>query len=174
MSRVLGVLWLTLLWVLLWRDADPVNVAGGALLAIVLVTVGRNLEPGPVAIRPVAVLKFIGVFAYKLLEANIVLAREVVTPQNRIETGIVAVPLPGCSPLLLTLTGNAVSLTPGTLTVEVATEPEPVLFVHVLHLHDIDHARADVLEIAQLLRDAFEPDARLLDDPRSIDREAGS
>lgn len=159
MSRVVGVVWLTLLWVLLWRDAHPVNIAGGVLLGVVLVSFGTREGSSGVRFRPVAAAKFVVVFAYKLLEANLVLAREVVTPRNSIETGIVAVPLPGFSPLLVTLTGNAVSLTPGTLTVEVVTEDEPVLYVHVLHLHDIEHARADVRQIGRLLRDAFGSDA---------------
>ncbi len=159
MTRLLAVLWLTALWALLWRDASPVNLAGGFVLAAALVAVRGRGEPETFTIRPLASLRFLAVFAYKLVEANVVLAREVVTPQNRIETGIIAVPLAGCTDMVVALAGNAVSLTPGTLTIEVGSDPEPVLYVHVLHLHDLDRARRDVLEIAALVRAAFQPGA---------------
>jgi multisubunit Na+/H+ antiporter MnhE subunit len=36
-------------------------------------------------------------FAYKLVESSVVVARTVIRPRHRIRTGIVAVPLHGCS-----------------------------------------------------------------------------
>ena len=155
-SRVLAVAWLTGLWVLLWRDASIPNILGGLVIGglCVLLSPGR---PGAIEhrIRPLAFLKFLGVFAVKLVEANIVLAREVVTPENHIKTGIVAVPIPGASDLVLTIVANAVSLTPGTLTLDTRLEPEPTVYVHVLHLHDLDRARAEVVEIADLVQAAL-------------------
>ena len=51
----------------------------------------------------------------------------------------------------MTLVANSITLTPGTLTVEVQDEP-PVLYVHCLGLDDPDQVRRDVLD---LQRDAL-------------------
>jgi hypothetical protein len=49
---------------------------------------------------------------------------------------------------------NAVSLTPGTLTLDVDPDP-PVLYVHVLHLRDVDRLRREVAPLELLVTQAF-------------------
>ena len=142
------------LWVILWRDLSIANVLSGLVVGVVVTTLPRRDQIRH-RVRPLAVLRFLGVFAVKLVEANIELAREVVTPTNSINTGIVAVPIPVESDAVVTLVASAVSLTPGTLTLETTPCPDPVLYVHVLHLRDIDHARDEVLGIARLAAAAF-------------------
>lgn len=151
MRRATTVLWLTVLWVVLWRDLSIANVASGAAVGAVveLLHPDRRRGTGQHAVRPLALLSFLGYFAVKLVESNLVLAREVVTPTNQIRTGVIEVPLHQCSDLVVTLVANAVSLTPGTLTLEVRQLETPTLYVHVLHLHDVERARADVLELSR-------------------------
>lgn len=90
----------------------------------------------------------------ELLEASVIFAWEVVTPRNRINQGIVAIALRGVSDVMTTLVANAISLTPGTLTLEVHRDPT-VLYVHVLHVHDIERMRREVLHLAALAVRAF-------------------
>lgn len=142
------------LWVILWRDLSTANILSGLVVGFVVTTLPRRDQVRH-RLRPLAALRFLGVFAVKLVEANIELAREVVTPTNSINTGIVAVPIPVESDAVVTLVASAVSLTPGTLTLETTPCPDPVLYVHVLHLRDIDHARDEVLGIARLAAAAF-------------------
>lgn len=159
MNRLLSVAWLTTIWVVLWRDADPVNVCVGLALSVALVAaVDRGAASGANTIRPVPAARLAVVFAWKLLEANLRLAREVVTPRNTIETGVIEVRLPTCTDVSLALTANAVSLTPGTLTIEAFNGPVTRLYVHVLHLHDVEAARREVRQIAALVRNAFDVD----------------
>lgn len=153
MKRMLSILGLTSLWVVLWRDISVANVASGLVVsAVVSSGIPRSAEH---RVRPLALARFVGYFAVELVRANLVLAREVVTPQNQIETGIIAVPLDGYSDFVATIVANATSLTPGTLTLELVRRPEPVLFVHVLHLHDLADARADVENMARRVEAAF-------------------
>lgn len=153
MRRALAIGWLTVLWVVLWRDPSPANLLSGlALAGLVSVLVPTDSRH---RVRPLPLLRFVAFFLRELVAANFVLAREVVTPANRIHTGIIAVPLPGFSDLVVTIVANATSLTPGTLTLEVARDPEPVLYIHVLHLHDHETARSDVLDLAARVAAAF-------------------
>jgi multicomponent Na+:H+ antiporter subunit E len=154
---VLVVTWLTILWVILWRDLSIANVLSGILIGalVELAKPWRSLGQKHHTIRPRALVVFVTYFVWKLLEANIVLAREVLTPRNSIETGVIAVRLGPCSDLVVAIVANAISLTPGTLTLEVRREDVPTLYVHILHLHDIGAARADVEKLTDLVNAAF-------------------
>lgn len=159
-TRIAFSLWLVFVWVALWGDLTWGNVAGGALVAAALLTLFPRAGPsGALVIRPLAALRFAGYFIFKLVEANAVVAWEVITPNNEnVNEGIVAVPVADASDGLITLLANAISLTPGTLTLEVREQP-PMLFVHVLHLRSIERTRADVHRLESLARCAFEPGA---------------
>jgi multicomponent Na+:H+ antiporter subunit E len=148
--------WLVAMWIALWGEVTVANVAGGVLAATaVLVTYRVAARPTPAyAIRPLAAVRFLGYFLVKLFEANLVLAWEVITPRNKINEGIVAVPIRGCSDGLITLVANSITLTPGTVTLEVSRDPA-VLYVHVLHLRDIDEVRRDVQHLEDLVVRAF-------------------
>jgi multicomponent Na+:H+ antiporter subunit E len=148
--------WLVAMWIALWGEVTVANVVGGILAATaVLATYRVAARPTPAyAIRPLAALRFLGYFLVKLFEANLILAWEVVTPRNKINEGIVAVPIRGCSDGLITLVANSITLTPGTVTLEVSREPA-VLYVHVLHLRDVDEVRRDVQHLEDLVVRAF-------------------
>ena len=157
-TRIAFSLWLVFVWVALWGELTWGNVVGGALVAAALLALFPNAGPsGAVVFRPLAALRFLGYFIVKLVEANAIVAWEVITPNNsNVNEGIVAVPVAGASDALITVLANAISLTPGTLTVEVRDEP-PMLFVHVLHLRSIEQTRADVHRLETLARRAFAP-----------------
>jgi multicomponent Na+:H+ antiporter subunit E len=155
MMRALLVAWLTVLWLVLWRDASAANVVSGVAIALVVLLVFPPRQvTGEHALRPVKLLVFIGYFAWKLVVSNLIVAREIVTPRDHVRSGIVAVPVEACSDLVITLVANAISLTPGTLTLEVRRDP-PVLFVHVLHLHDLDQVRRDIRTLQRLTVEAI-------------------
>lgn len=148
-------LWLVLVWVALWEEVSPGNVLAGVAVATALLAAfprGEGLLRG--RIRPLATARFVVHFSWKLVEASVIVAWEVVTPRNRINEGIVAVPIHGVSDGLVTVVANGISLTPGTLTLEVDRDPT-VLYVHVLHLRDIEAVRRDVLRLEELAVRAF-------------------
>lgn len=159
--RISGILvWLVILWLLLWDDLSIANVVSGALVGIAVLTFAhlprvRHADDEHVA--RVNVLRSVG-FAcyvlYKLVEANFVLAWEIVTPRNSINTGVVAVPLRTESSTAMMVIANVITLTPGTMTIEVAGSP-PVIYVNVLHLDDIERVRRDLLRLEELSVRAF-------------------
>jgi multicomponent Na+:H+ antiporter subunit E len=156
MSLIVLVTWLTVMWVALWGNLSWANVLGGVAASLVLLAVYRVATSGAPAypLRPLHAVRFILYFLWKLFEANLVLAWEVVTPRNKINEGIVAVPIQGCSDGLITLVANAITLTPGTVTLEVQRHPA-VLYVHVLHLRDIEDVRREVQHLEALAIRAF-------------------
>ena len=163
------LVWLVIVWVALWEDISAANILSGVAVAGTLVTVFPVLRTERTGrLRPVAAASFLVYFWWKLIEASATVAWEVVTPRNRINEGIVAVPLHGSSPVLATVVANAISLTPGTLTLEVREEPL-VLYVHVLHLRDVEAVRRDVHHLEVLAIRAFGSDEAV----RSVAAEPG-
>ncbi len=160
-SGLLGLLlWITSLWILLWGNLSVANALGGLAVAVVVLVVARlpRLSRRGAAdtakIAPLATLRF-GVFVLvKLIEANLVLAvgdRHATQPDpHRYRAG----PLRTESDLATMVVANVVTLTPGTITIEIEQSP-PVLYVHVLHLHDLDAVRRDLLRIEELSVRAF-------------------
>lgn len=143
------------MWVLLWGEPTPANILGGVAVAAALVLVFPAASEGPGSnFRPVAAARFLLHFLYKLVEANLILAWEVATPGNRIREGVVAVPVHLSSRGLVTMVANAISLTPGTLTLEVDMERRAI-YVHVLHLHDLEKVRSDLHRFEELALRAF-------------------
>ena len=156
-SRLPLVAWLTAVWTGLWGDVSAANVLGGLAVGAVVVT----LLPLPAAprhgrLRPLAALRLLGVFAVDLVRANVVVAAQVLRASTGVgpplRQAIVACPLRGRSDRLTTLVANMVSLTPGTLTVEI-DRLEALIYVHVLDLVSPDELRQDVRDLeARVIR----------------------
>ncbi len=154
MTRVVRLVWLTGVWVALWSDVSFANVLSGLLVAAAIVALFDTWHTGRVVVRPVAVLRFTGFFLYQLARSTLVVARTVLTPHDRIRTGIVAVPLRGCSDAVATLIADAISLTPGTLTLEVRRDPL-TLYVHALDVRDITVLQREIRTLEVLAVKAF-------------------
>lgn len=162
MSR-LGVLvlpWLTVFasWVALWGDPAAGTVVAGAVVATAVVALVGGARTRRGRLRPLAALRFTAHVAWNLVKATFLVAWEVVTPRNRIVEGIIAVSLPDPTPVVLLAVTNAIGLTPGTVVVDLDEDP-CVLYVHVLHLIDIDAVREDLARLVALATAAFGPPA---------------
>ena len=145
------MLWLTGVWVGLWGSVTAANVLGGVAVALLLVTVLPLTEvPTAAVVRPFALLRFLAFFAVDLVRSSLQVAALVLAPRRALRQAVVAMPVRGASDSLLTLLANAISLTPGTLTLEV-DRPGSTLYVHVIDVGEgVDAVRADLLHIERL------------------------
>ena len=157
-GRWLTAGWLVVVWIALWdrltvADALAAVVVTAALLA--LFPPGLRRDAGGVGrVRPVALARYVAFFAWQVVRANLRVAKVVLGPSGRVDEGIVEVPLAGASGVLLNVIVNNVSLTPGTLVLEVRRSP-PVVYLHVLQLGDPERVRRDVRRLERLLLRAF-------------------
>jgi multicomponent Na+:H+ antiporter subunit E len=117
----------------------------------------RRRGGGRFTFRPVAIGRLFGHVLLVTVRSNIELIREVLARSSRIRTAVVGVPLPGCSDELLTLITNVLAMSPGTMPLELRSNPT-VLYVHVLHLTDIEKVRQDILHLTDLTVRAFASD----------------
>lgn len=94
---------------------------------------------------------FIGYFIWELVRSNIRVAWDVITITHYMKPGILAVPLEAETNLEITLLANFISLTPGTLSLDVSSDHK-VLFVHAMYLTDIDDFKAVERRLLRVLR----------------------
>lgn len=169
MSRLLPSTLLLVVWLALWGEVSVINVASGVLVVAILALFVRPM-PREHTLHPVALVHLLGVFVWRLLSssATVVLAVLAPTP-SRLRSGVVGVPLSHSSPLVATIVSDAISLTPGTLTLEAryAGDEEgagetiegtpPVLYIHVLGLANPASIRDDVRRLEALVVSAVTP-----------------
>ena len=143
-------------WVALWGGVTPANVFGGILIAAVVLVAAPLPRPSrsPLVIHPFRVVVFAVYFLRELVKANAAVVVAVLRPPSTTTSGIIAVPLSSDCDALITIIANTISLTPGTLTVEVDRQP-PVLYIHVLNLTDIGQVKADLATLERHATRAF-------------------
>ncbi|MDP2759103.1 MAG: Na+/H+ antiporter subunit E [Sideroxyarcus sp.] len=131
---------LFLLWAALTNAASLGTLLLGLLLALGLPFVVAPFWPDarPVA-RPGLILKFAAQIVRDMLIANWAVARRVVGPVAKLSPAFIEVPLDLRDPFVATILGSIVSLTPGTISVDVDRER------WVLQLHALDAPDPDTL-----------------------------
>ncbi len=81
------------------------------------------------------VVGFVLFFIKELIRSNIQVAFDVVTPPHYMKPGIVQIPLSAATDLEITLLSNIITLTPGTLGLDVSSDKR-YLYVHAMYVKD--------------------------------------
>ncbi|WBB49938.1 Na+/H+ antiporter subunit E [Verrucosispora sp. WMMA2044] len=115
--------------------------------------------PRRTAVRVRRVLRFAGYFAVRLVQANLAVAWEILTPGSRLAPAVVRVPLRAATDTEVAAVALAVSLTPGTLTLSVQGAPTAALWVHGMYAADPVAFRRAVTDLEWRLLAALRPAA---------------
>ena len=91
------------------------------------------------------ILRFVLFYMWEMLLSNVRVAHDVLTPRNRFRPGIIAVPLPELTDRQLIVLTNLVTMTPGTVSLDVSDDRD-VLYVHCMYVDDPDRVRQDILD----------------------------
>ncbi|MEO9077572.1 MAG: Na+/H+ antiporter subunit E [Gelidibacter sp.] len=135
-GRFLSNILLTLVWVALTGSIAFLNFVFGFVISFAIlwvITVDRG-EAKYFKILP-KLVAFLFFFLYELIKANIQVAYGVITPKFYMTPGIVRVPLDAKTDIEITLLANLISLTPGTLSLDVSDDKK-VLYVHSMYISD--------------------------------------
>lgn len=91
-------------------------------------------------IRIFHVVGLLAWFAWKLVLANLRVARDVLLPLRRLKPAILAIPLEPGDERILPVISNGISLTPGSLSLDVSPDRR-YLYLHVMHVEDLEDFR---------------------------------
>jgi multicomponent Na+:H+ antiporter subunit E len=171
--RLLSVAWLTLVWVLLWGTFTPVSVVAGVLLAV-LVTVLFRIPPASdrLPVRPLRLLGLVGYLVYDLFVSGVEVSWQVLRRGRDARAAIVAVPLLSRSDRVVTVMANAVSLSPGTMALQIDHEHD-VWYVYLLGPRDragVERARLRTLDMQRRVLAALGSPDELAEVERWIQR----
>lgn len=87
--------------------------------------------------RVIAIFKLMLLFLKELVLSSVFVLKEIVRPNSKIKPGIIAVPTHLKTDWELTVFSLLISLTPGTLTMEISEERD-ILFVHTMDIVDTE------------------------------------
>jgi len=127
---------LTFVWVALTGSFSLVNFLFGFVLSfLTLWVISADTSKRKYFKFVPQLISFVFFFLFELLKANIQVAYDVITPTFYMRPGIVRLPLDAESDLEITLLANLISLTPGTLSLDVSDDKK-VLYVHSMYIND--------------------------------------
>lgn len=124
------------LWAILEPDPGRGYLLLGVVLGIIIPWMTHGFWPGrPRIVRRWAGLRLFALVLFDILAANWHVARLVLGPTKRLRPTFVTVPLNISDPFVASLLGSIVSLTPGTVSIEIDMR-EKTLFIHALDVDD--------------------------------------
>jgi multicomponent K+:H+ antiporter subunit E len=125
-----------LFWLLLTGRFTFANFLLAAFLAwLIPLSVGRIRTEVAAVQKPLKFVSFIGLLLGDIVVSNIIVARQVLGSPRRLQPGFVSIPLDLAGALPITILASTISLTPGTVSLEIS-EDQTMLYVHALHVTD--------------------------------------
>jgi multicomponent Na+:H+ antiporter subunit E len=146
-NRFWGNIFLPFIWMVVTGSFTLANFAVGFVLSSLCIWLLSSPSDAPLAVatltRTFRFMQFLGFFVWELLLANLRVAWEVITPEHHMRPAIIAVPLDTQTDLQTTVLANFITLTPGTLSLDVAPDGK-TLFVHAMYVDDPDAFRYEI------------------------------
>ncbi len=151
------------LWCGVHGIVDPNNFLFGMFLGFFVIVALKNLYNfdeeisfSNILARIPSKIKFGMVLVIEILKANIILAKIVLSPKLNIKPGTIEYPLDVKSDTGITVIANTISLTPGTITLDVS-EDRSMLYIHTINVEDPDEMRENIKnKLEKYVVEAFE------------------
>jgi multicomponent Na+:H+ antiporter subunit E len=137
---------LAIAWAALMGSFEPQQLLFGFVLGyLVMWLVSRMGRPSRYFKQLPLGIELLLFFLFDVLRANVRMAVTILSPRMRLRPAVVAVPLILKSEAAMILLANMLTLTPGTLSLDVSTDRQ-MLYVHTVWLDDTDEFRRQVVE----------------------------
>ena len=143
---------LVAVWVLLTEDSSLGNILAAFIFAFLILSFSQSVifieQPTDTGRannyfqRTIRILVFIGYFLKELVAASINVLLSILQP-HRLNPGVIAVPLDLHTDVQITLLANVITLTPGTLSLDVSTDKK-VIYIHSIMVKDPEDFRRQI------------------------------
>lgn len=146
MNILLLNLLLALSWVFLTGEMNFGSFFEGLLLGYVILWVVSYPFGNPKYFKKIfEIAGFILFFIREVILSNLKVAYDIVTPQNYMKPGVVAIPLDIENDIQIMIMANFITLTPGTLSLDVSDDKK-VLYVHAMYIGDKEQFKKELKE----------------------------
>jgi multicomponent Na+:H+ antiporter subunit E len=144
MNAFLWNLLLSLGWVAATGVFTFSNLIAGFILGFLVLFFTRNVMGSPQYFNKVwQALSLLIFFLWELFLANLRVAYDVITPRHRMKPGVIAIPLEAHTDSEITLLSNLITLTPGTLSLDVSADRK-VMYIHAMYIDDIEATHSKI------------------------------
>ncbi|MCG8587129.1 MAG: Na+/H+ antiporter subunit E [Pirellulales bacterium] len=150
---------LAITWAAINGEMSLSNLTAGFVIGYaILWIVARDWGKTRYFTKAGKIVRFSLQFLWELLVATLRVALDIVTPKHLMKPSIVAIPMEcsSASAAETTMLANVITLTPGTLTLDVSPDGS-VLYVHAMYAADIDKTRKSIQEgLGKVVHEVFE------------------
>lgn len=144
MSMLFANVLLALVWAAMTGAMTLANLTAGFVLGfITLYLLKPMLGPQPYYSKFPRTLAFLAYFLKEMIKSSLRVAWDVITPTHYNRPGIIAIPLRAQTDLEITLLANLISLTPGTLSLDVSPDRK-ILYIHAMFAENPEAIRRDI------------------------------
>lgn len=131
-------IFMAIVWVFLTGDLYITNFLEGFIVSFIILFVVRKSLPNDNYFRKIPkVISFIIYFMKELIMSNLMLAYDILTPKDYMTPGIVAIELDAKTDFEITLLASLITLTPGTLSIDVSDDKSK-LYIHSVYIKNKD------------------------------------
>jgi len=138
---------MSIAWIFLTGEFTPLNFVFGFIISFLTLWLVEEAIEGNVNYirRALRLPPFIVFFLVELTKANLKVTYDVLTHKHHMRPGILAVPLDAKTNIEIALLANLLTLTPGSLTMDVS-EDGKVLYVHTMYIDDAEEMKRHIKE----------------------------
>ena len=135
---------LAIVWVALTGEYEAGNFAVGFVLGYLILRLTQHSRAASRYVKRLQLgFLFFLFFLKEMIVSSIRVAITVLSPKMKMRPAVVAIPLDVTSDAAITLLGNLITLTPGTLTLDVSTD-RSTMYVHTMDVGDIEAFRFSI------------------------------
>lgn len=135
-SMFLNNLLLAIIWVLATGTLTEENFIFGFLISFgILYVITINKQDRTYFTLIPKLLSFFSFVLWEIIKANLVTVKESLYAKSKLKPAVIKVPLTVESDLAITILATMVSVTPGTLVMDISDDKK-VMYVHVMHVKD--------------------------------------
>ena len=138
---------ISMLWALLTGNVSIGNLTLGFLLGYFALTLLHPATGAKASYfqKTMLFIRFALFFTKELIVATFRVAIDVIKPLPLMRPGIIGIPLDAETDLEITMLANLITLTPGTLSLDVSPDRK-ILYIHAMYLVDPDDLRKEIKE----------------------------
>tara|TARA_R110002110_G_C13461959_1_gene718343 strand:+ start:5165 stop:5635 length:471 start_codon:yes stop_codon:yes gene_type:complete len=147
---------LALVWGAITASFEPSNLLFGFVLGYLSLWLVRHRFDAHEFNRPARILRLVFLFLMELILSAFRVASDTISPRMDFRPAIIALPLDVKHDVEIMLLANLISLTPGTLSVDVS-EDSSTLYIHAMNVDDPEALRREIKEgFERRVKEAFE------------------
>jgi multicomponent Na+:H+ antiporter subunit E len=146
MNLFLWNLLLAFFWAAVSNDLTLLTLVEGFTFGFLILWMTRRILGQTKYFKRVYLaVSFLFYFLNELVRSSLRVAHDIVTPEYRMNPGVIAIELEVKTDFEITFLANLISLTPGTLSLDVSQDRK-ILFIHAMYINkrDVDSFKSDI------------------------------